>query len=243
VRKPLVIAHRALTPGMPENALPSMLRAAADGADLVEIDIRLSLDCRPVVTHDAFLGRSTHGHGWVRLWPSFLLRGVRLRQDEHLRVPTLRELLRALPDGVQPALHLKDSVALLPVLHEIRRWGHPERTWLWLARPQDVARAISRATQVRCTLLRPGGWTPERRETYMADAQRSGAVAVSLPWGVIDNDLVSLADRHGLLIFSKEESSPSIADRFALGVDGIITDDPARVRDVIDVALRPTRAS
>jgi glycerophosphoryl diester phosphodiesterase len=236
--RPLVIAHRALTPGMPENAIPSILRAAGVGADLAEIDIRLSLDRRPVVTHDAFLGRSTHGHGWVRMWPSFLLQRLRLRADMTVRLPTVREVLRMLPEDLQPAFHLKDAAALVPVLREIEVWGHPERTWLWLERPRDVAKAVARAPGVRCTLLRPGGWTPENRQAYMSDAKGSGAAAVSLPWGVIDAELVALAHQHGLMVFTREEASPSIADRVRVGVDGIITDDPASTREAIDRAMR-----
>lgn len=226
--RPMIVAHRALTPGALENARSSLSRLKATGADLVELDVRISLDRRPFVTHDALLGRTTHGHGWVRLWPSFALRRLRLRgsQDgEHLA--PLREMLRVMPDGLQSAIHVKDRGALRQVLRTIERHGQPGRTWLWLEHHVDVFTATRRLPELRCTLLRPAGWTATAREAYFLDAQRSGAHGVSVPWGVITPDLIQLARQHRLTMFSRLEKLESARDLVAIGLGGIITDDPA----------------
>ena len=55
--RPLIVAHRAMTPGAIENTRTAIARAAEAGADLVELDVRLTLDRQPVVIHDAFLRR------------------------------------------------------------------------------------------------------------------------------------------------------------------------------------------
>jgi glycerophosphoryl diester phosphodiesterase len=49
----------------PENTLASFERAWRDGADLVELDIRLSADRHVVALHDAWLERTTDGTGYV----------------------------------------------------------------------------------------------------------------------------------------------------------------------------------
>ena len=51
----IIVAHRSLTPGAIENARSSLQLAADAGADLIELDVRLSLDRKPMVFHDAFL--------------------------------------------------------------------------------------------------------------------------------------------------------------------------------------------
>ncbi|HVL26492.1 MAG TPA: glycerophosphodiester phosphodiesterase [Thermomicrobiales bacterium] len=232
--RPLIIAHRALSPGARENTASALARLDAAGADLAELDVRLSLDRRPFVLHDAFLRRTTRGHGWVRLWPSPLLRRLPLRDvPEGERLAPLSRVLATVPAGIQPALHLKDRGALRQVLRAIERHGTPGRTWLWLERPQDVARARRRLPELRCTLLRPAGWTATARGDYFHDAQRAGARAVSVPWGVITDELTAHAHRHGLLVFSRLEDPAAIPHVVRAGLDGIITDDPRTVADAL----------
>jgi glycerophosphoryl diester phosphodiesterase len=232
--RPLIIAHRALSPGALENAASSLARLENAGADLAEMDIRLSLDRRPFVTHDAFLRRTTRGRGWVRLWPSFALQRLPLRAStERERLAPLGRVLATMPEGLQPALHLKDRAALRPVLRTIERNGDPAQTWLWLDHAADVASAMRRLPQIRCTLLRPAGWMPGARDAYFRDAERCGAAAVSLPWGVITDELTAHAHRHGLLTFSRLEDIGILPAVIRNGLDGIITDDPHEVASAL----------
>jgi glycerophosphoryl diester phosphodiesterase len=232
MERPLIIAHRALLAGAPEGAASSLRRLVEAGADLAEMDIRLSLDRRPFVIHDAFLGRTTYGRGWVRLWPAFALRRIALRGSlERERLTPLSAILATMPPDLQPALHLKDRGALRQVLRLIERHGDPASTWLWMERPEDIAAAMRRLPELRCTLLRPAGWTPTARVDYFRDAERAGARAVSVPWGVLTPELAAHAHAHGLLVFSRQESTASIAQVIDAGIDGIITDDPVGVAE------------
>jgi len=229
--QPLIVAHRSLTPGATENARSAIALAAQSGADLIELDIRLTLDRQPVVLHDPFLRRSTRGRGWVRLWPSFALTRLPLR-DAHAgdRVSSLRTILQNFPDGAQAALHLKDRAALPAVLRAVSRYGRPGRTWLWLDRPRDVYTATRTLPELRVTLLRPAGWMPHSRQSYFEEAQWVGAAAVSVPWGVIDAGLVQHAHRHHLLVFSRLERMDTLESRLDVGLGGVITSDPQSVR-------------
>lgn len=238
--RPLVVAHRALTPRAVENTRSAIGIATASGADLIELDIRLTLDRQPVVFHDAFLHRSTRARGWVRLWPSFLLNRIPLRDSSNAdRVLSVKAVLREFPDGVQPALHLKDRAALGSVLQSIRLHGQPDRTWLWLENPRDVHAATRRLPGLRVTLLRPAGWTPANRQRYFEEAQWVGAAGISVPWGVVDEGLLRHAHSHHLLVFSRLERMGDVGRLAALGLDGIITDDPRAVVEGL-AALPPT---
>ena len=55
---PLIIGHRGASAVAPENTLAAFARAVRDGADGIELDVRLSHDGVPVVIHDATLPRT-----------------------------------------------------------------------------------------------------------------------------------------------------------------------------------------
>jgi glycerophosphoryl diester phosphodiesterase len=63
--QPKLVGHRGACDVAPENTLPSFQRALDDGADLVEMDVRLTLDRRVVVMHDGTVDRTTDGTGTV----------------------------------------------------------------------------------------------------------------------------------------------------------------------------------
>jgi glycerophosphoryl diester phosphodiesterase len=58
---PLVFGHRGVRGPVPENTMPAFELAAEEGADGVELDVRLCATGEPVVLHDADLGRVTLG--------------------------------------------------------------------------------------------------------------------------------------------------------------------------------------
>ncbi len=60
-----VIAHRGHSGRCPENTAPALAEALAAGADMIEIDARLTADRRSAVVHDGDLGR--YGHPGLRV--------------------------------------------------------------------------------------------------------------------------------------------------------------------------------
>lgn len=64
-KTPLIIGHRGASALAPENTLAAFKRALIDGADGVELDVRLAADGVPVVIHDANLRRTGLCEGLV----------------------------------------------------------------------------------------------------------------------------------------------------------------------------------
>jgi glycerophosphoryl diester phosphodiesterase len=62
---PKVVGHRGACDIAPENTMASFEQAWRDGADIVEMDVRLSADGYVVVFHDATVDRTTDGTGEV----------------------------------------------------------------------------------------------------------------------------------------------------------------------------------
>ena len=136
---PLVIAHRGGAGLWPENTLFSFRRAVELGVDVLEMDVRTSLDGVLVVVHDETVDRTTDGKGRVEELTFAELRaldaGYRWSpgQAKHefpyrgsgIQIPALKDVLDQFSE-TKIAIEIKpDSMvvarALCDVLREARR--------------------------------------------------------------------------------------------------------------------------
>lgn len=107
---PLLIAHRGGARLAPENTMVAFVEAVELwGADMLELDVRLSADGEVVVIHDATVDRTTDGNGavadltWAQL--SALDAGARFvdpegahsRAGQGITIPRFADLLERLP--------------------------------------------------------------------------------------------------------------------------------------------------
>ena len=108
----LLIGHRGASGLAPENTLASFAKAVALGADGVELDVRLA-DGEIVVIHDERVDRTTNGSGRVSEMSFAALRGLDAGDGE--QIPTLAEVLAALPRDVAINVELKGAGTAEPV--------------------------------------------------------------------------------------------------------------------------------
>ena len=64
--KIVVVAHRGSSGTAPENTLSSFTQAILAGADMIEADVQITSDLKPVVFHDKFLSRTSDGKGLIK---------------------------------------------------------------------------------------------------------------------------------------------------------------------------------
>jgi glycerophosphoryl diester phosphodiesterase len=115
-----VIGHRGASAEAPENTLPSFLRAIAQGADAIELDVHVTADDVPVVMHDATVTRTTSGDGAIAAMSWRRLRdldaGARFTpdggaaypyRDQGIRVPSVEEVLAAIPADLPMIIEVK----------------------------------------------------------------------------------------------------------------------------------------
>lgn len=94
----LIVAHRGASARVAENTLAAFEAAVAEGADVVELDVRLTRDGVPVILHDPDVSATTDGTGFVH---ELSLREVK-RMDasggrgERQEIPTLAEALASI---------------------------------------------------------------------------------------------------------------------------------------------------
>ncbi|HWP57561.1 MAG TPA: glycerophosphodiester phosphodiesterase [Candidatus Acidoferrales bacterium] len=252
--KPRVIGHRGAAGLVPENTLPSFQRAFADGAALVELDVRQSSDEEIVIIHDATLDRTTDGSGPVSERPLRELKrldaGFFFTTDggatfpfrgQGFEIPTLEEFLEGLP-GARAIVEIKQLTpsVVAKTVDTIAKFAADDR--VLLATEDDAVMAAIRAELKRRGRKIATGFCYSEVAAFigwvaggLAGSYRPPGQAFQLPPAFNDVTLVSAATiaaahRLGLEIFVWTINDPDEMNAFLeLGVDGIITDYPARL--------------
>jgi glycerophosphoryl diester phosphodiesterase len=229
-RRPLVIAHRGASGHKPENTLPAYELAVELGADMIEVDLHRTRDGAIVVTHDEDL-RGLGGAGEIA---DATLAEVRaLDAGEGARVPTLDELLDGF--GARIALNLEikrgtraDYAGIEEAaLAALERRGLVERTLFSSFYDPVLARLRALSARVRVGLL------VSRRfpDAWAARARRVGAEALHPERALVTRELVRAAHGEGLAVHVYTVDEPEDLARLVdLGVDGIFTNHPERLR-------------
>jgi glycerophosphoryl diester phosphodiesterase len=247
--RPRLFAHRGASGEAPENTLPAFALGLAQGARYLETDARLTRDGEVVLLHDATLERTTDGSGpLAELTLDELARldaGFGFSRDgghsfpfrgRGLRVPRLGELLDAQP-GALVNVEIKggDPEAVDAVIAEVRRARAAPRVLLAAAEEPVLARvcaadpgtAIGSSTADVLALIRAA--VERRLERFQPRGQ---ALQVPPSFGghaLVTRELVSAAHRVGLeLHVWTINDVQEMAQLLALGVDGIMSDFPAR---------------
>lgn len=254
---PRVAGHRGAAGTMPENTLPSFQRAVDEGVGFVEMDVHATRDGEVVVIHDATLERTTDGAGPVRdLGLAELKRldaGFRFTPDggathpfrgQGIRIPTLREFFAGFPE-VKATLEIKElpapaMEALFDLLEEFDRTGQ-----VLVASEDDAMMAAARAVIRRRGLPVATSFSVGEIRTLMTALWTGQAPpevpgqALQIPRSHQGTPLVtqaSLAAAHALGVevhVWTVNDTDEMRELLALGVDGIITDYPARLRDLV----------
>ena len=128
-----LICHRTANRDFPENTLESLALAARMGCNIVEMDIRRTLDGQLVLNHDDMLERLTGGMGNVELTSSdelaLLETGTWMGERfPHLRIPRFTEALRvAREHGIGLMLDIKTKGIAPQLIAELESEGMLQR--------------------------------------------------------------------------------------------------------------------
>jgi glycerophosphoryl diester phosphodiesterase len=252
---PWLVAHRGGSALAPENTFPAFDRAAALGADALEIDVRLTRDGAVVVFHDESTERLTGEPGTVEertlaqvvaldaartFSPdggrSFPLRGA------GVRVPTFAAALARHPRlRFNVDAKTEDPALAEALVREVRAAGAIERVCLG---------SFFDAQAERLGALLPGAcrYLPQGAATCHVMSAKSGAAGAGCPPGydladlphrmsgmtIVDARVVSYFHAHGIPVHVwTVDDEAEMRSLLALGVDGIVTDRPDVLAQVL----------
>jgi glycerophosphoryl diester phosphodiesterase len=235
--RPIVLGHRGARQRAPENTLAAFDLAALEGADGVELDVRLNGSREVIVLHDRTLGRVTGGEDRdVETVTTRDLAAISLADGE--RVPLLSDVLHwAVQRDVRVNIELKPDVSRRDLL--VRRVaalsqrvpGAPARLVLSSLDPSVLARLRRFAPEL------PLAWViaPPLQKYWREPLWPGlGIVGAHPHLSLVDEARVATVHRRGAVLNVWTVNDVGAAQQLAAwGVDGIITDDPAAIAEAV----------
>jgi glycerophosphoryl diester phosphodiesterase len=251
---PLVMAHRGGKGLWPENTLYAFEQAVAMGVDVLEMDMHSTADGVLVLMHDDTVDRTTDGTGPVNALTLEELKaldaGYRWSSDEGqtftyrgkgIAVPTVEEVFVAFPT-MPMNIEIKQAEPSItkPFCQLIREYGMVDKVLVASFREETIEEFRRECPEVATS-------TSESEVTvlfvlskiYLDATYSPAAQAVQVPeyrsdLHVLTPRLVDAAHSRGLDVHAWTINDVDDMQRLvALGVDGLITDYPDRLMDLL----------
>ncbi len=255
--RPLVIGHRGARAVVPENTLPSFLRAIECGADAIEMDVAISRDGGVMVTHDLIakrrISRGSAEARTIRRLASDELRRWDCGGAVNPRFP------RQCPAPGSP----------MPLLEEVLELGRGRRINFFIELktdrlrprltppPREFAQLVMEVVrrggfEARCVLMSFDLRILRELETVAPDISRArlysmrmrsivrmaadaGCDTVAPHVSLVTRRRVANAHVKGLKVVPWTANRPAVWQRLLrAGVDGIVTDDPGGLWEFLD---------
>lgn len=223
----LIIAHRAGAYRAPENTIAALNQAIADGADIVEIDIRQLRDGTLIVMHDSNFLRTTgiNRHVWEVDYLDILEYDASLPLDENYHgelIPTLEEMLICANGQIRLMIDVKISgheKNLEERLVELLKEYHMERWSIVGSNDLTVLRHVKELEPLTETVYITRSLKPE--EYFLPYIDSYSLEAKGLSKKLVER--IHSLDKtvYGWTVNSVNDMMMAVSS----GIDGVITDD------------------
>ncbi len=247
IPRPLLFGHRGARGEAPENTLPGFQRALDMGMDGVEMDVQLCQTGEVVVVHDETLSRVTAGGGHIKAYTYEQLRaldvgshfgpdveGVEKFRGE--RIPRLEEVLDLVGEKMWLDLELKGRSIHSDGLEEkvigimVER-NLIENVILSSFNPFIIMRVKMIDPRFKTGLNYLSDFAEKLRKLWFAPFVHPFSVHPQP--GMVDSAYLDRARRRNARVMPWGVNEPEDIQRLlALGVDGIISDYPARLKEI-----------
>lgn len=263
--RPLIIAHRGASALAPENTLAAFRKAIEDGADGIEFDVQFARDRVPVVIHDAKLERLGRCKGRVSNFTSSELQSLDVGswfndKNPHKSsgkfsletVPTLESLLEFLGD-YKGLLYLEikcredETGSLVETVCQMIRGSD--------LLPQIIVKSFNLEAIRQMRLLLPEVRTAvlfapkvldvlRKKKRLLQKALECEADEISIHFSLATEKFVRRAAKKNLPVTIWTASNPVWVRRAVnLGINAIITNNPARLLAMRDEIMRSNSVS
>lgn len=233
-----ICAHRGNWREAPENTLPAIQSAIDLGVDMIEIDVHRTKDGHVVVSHDHDLFRIFGTHGIIK---DLTLAEVQTFRDKFLGlpVPQLYEVLDIIKkSNVILNIELKAAEIESKCLEMVkeRQMGHQIVYSSFMAPPLMRLKEYD-PNAVVCSLS--GQFPPEKFEIYLNAAKMVGAAYMNMHYATLNPETFQKVSELGFKIMAWTVDAPKDIQRLIdLGVDTIITNEPARLQKMLKTKKR-----
>lgn len=236
-REVLIIAHRGASAHAPENTIAALERAIKDGTDWIEVDVQEAADGTIVIAHDSDFMRLASKP--VRLWDLTLdeIKGIDVgswfaTEFRGEQVPTLREALETVKGKATLLIELKFYPRSLNknLEQEVTRIVTEE------GMEKDIAiMSLERSALTKMRELEPTWNTGLLTATSIGNFSELEGNFVAVSTTSASLSFIRRTQETGKKVFVWTVNNPSTMFRYiSMGIDGIITDDPALARNTLE---------
>ncbi len=228
---PLIIAHRGASFRAPENTLSAVWEAWEQGADAVEIDVRVSSDGKIMVIHDGNTLRTSgvsmnvaeNDRQRLQTLDVGAFKGTQWAGE---RIPLLGDVLQTIPKGKFLFVEIKCGLEIIPALKQISFEPYNVKFISFDLQVLAALRPVYRQSEM--FLLFDGDQQPVNLERLLHTVEENGLdgldVNASFP---LDAAMMAEIRRRGKKIyFWTVDDSERARYLWRLGVDGITTNRP-----------------
>lgn len=235
---PIPFAHRGGASEAPENTMPAFEHAVALGYRYVETDVHVTADGELIAFHDDRLDRVTDGTGVIAELPWARVQSALV--DGREPIPRFEDLLGAWPDlrvNVDP----KHDAAVEPLAEVLLRTGSVDRVCVGAFSDKRIARLQTLVGGALCTSMGPR----QVARLVAASNHMPGGANLTAPCAqvpthqgrlpLVTERFVSTAHRRGVQVHVWTiDDRLEMARLLDLGVDGIMTDRPQALRELLE---------
>lgn len=230
---PIAFAHRGGASDVPENTMPAFQYAVDLGYRYVETDVHVTADGVLVAFHDNDLQRTCGRPGRISDLPWSEVSSARVNGEAP--IPMLEDLLGTWPE-LRVNIDCKTDAAMPALVAALRRTASLHRVAVGAFNDLRLRRLRAELGPDLCTSLGPGGVAALMYGPARGLAGHAAQVPVRQgPITVVDRRFVRRAHERGLAVHVWTVDDAEEMHRLLdLGVDGIMTDRPAVLREVLE---------
>ncbi len=233
---PVAFAHRGGAEEHPENSLAAFRHAVSLGYRHLETDVHLTADGQVLAFHDDSLDRVTDGTGRIGDLTAAEVARARIAGTEP--IPTLDALLEEFPDA-RINIDPKADPVVEPLARALERHDALDRVCVGSFSDRRLRRLRGLLGDRLCTSAGPVATAAFRLASLGVPLPRGAHDCLQVPVRqsgipLVDRRFVALAHRRGLKVHVWTIDDPDEMHRLLdLGVDGLMTDRPTVLRDVL----------
>jgi glycerophosphoryl diester phosphodiesterase len=221
-----------------ENSLSAFRRAVREGYHYLETDVHATSDGVVVVHHDPALDRTTDSSGRIGTLPWQTVRHAKIGGREP--VSRLEDLLEELP-GALLNIDVKTETAIEPLVTTLRRTNSYHRVCVASFSEARLTRVRRSAGDGLLTSMGTGAiarlWLCGRLPAIFRAARCQRVAQVPVRQGrltIVDRRLIAATRRCGIEVHVwTVDDDAQMHDLLDLGVDGIMTDHPNVLKEVL----------
>jgi glycerophosphoryl diester phosphodiesterase len=229
---PIAFAHRGGAGDFPENTMPAFANAVAMGYRYLETDVHATSDGVLVAFHDDDLERTCGRPGLISQLPWSEVARARVAGVEP--IPRLVDLFEAFPQAMIN-IDCKADPAVQPLIDTLRRADAVDRVCVGAFAHRRLTRIRRAFTGGICTSM-----SPVEVAAWLAGWVMPTAACAQVPVSqgrvtIVTRRHLAAAHRRDVPVHVWTIDDPLEMDRLLdLGVDGIMTDRPAMLRELLE---------